>query len=340
MHCSTLNKMTVEKQCVESTNVKIIKRQHVVDKRASTEPKKASAAQWHRERRQQILAKHPDIDKLPRYDGRTVVLSVIIPVLQLFMAIVCGYMASILVTVSAAAIVGAVLLFQMFNNGHELCHDTVHESARGGTAKGWLLHWLLLPDVNAMQWMYFRHGHISHHIHIGEQSQRRAWRLDLAQDADMLSHLSYLLAMKRVTERAAEHRFGSLRHPLMRYMMVGVLAPVGDTLATAVGAVPVALFHLWRRWRSALARRKLIAFLRHCAFLYIILGLLWTFAGVHSVVFLFLSRLFFGGWLGHPFLAYWITVHQSHSPTNAGGRCQPTTSIYDPLLAVLTMNEW
>lgn len=61
------------------------------------------------------------------------------------------------------------------------------------------LHYQFLVDVNAMQWMYFRHGHISHHIALGEQSQRRAWRLDMAQDAECVSRLALSSSVRWLT---------------------------------------------------------------------------------------------------------------------------------------------
>merc|ERR1712169_89590 len=102
-------------------------------------------------------------------------------------------------------------------------------------------------------------------------------------------------------------------------------------------AVPVGLFHLKLRWKSDYARRRLFGFLRHCIILYSFLILLWYCVGWQSLFYLITSRLFFTGFAGHPLLAYWITVHQSHRQTKT--TCQPTTSIYDPLVAFLTSNE-
>jgi sphingolipid delta-4 desaturase len=74
-----------------------------------------------------------------------------------------------------------------------------------------------------------------------------------------------------------------------------------------------------------------------CLILYTILFLLWRYVGVGSLVYLVASRLFFTGFAGHPLLSYWITVHQSHRASTT--RCQPTTSLYDPFVALLTSNE-
>ena len=110
---------------------------------------------------------------------------------------------------------------------------------------------------------YFRHGHISHHIHVGEQSVARAWRMDLPTDADVLSHLSYLMAMKRVSSRKATHHLSNIvSNALLNYVLFGLLAPVLDTLSVMLFAVPVGLFHLKLRWKSDYARRRLFGFLR------------------------------------------------------------------------------
>lgn len=190
--------------------------------------------------------------------------------------------------------------------------------------------------------MYFRHGHVSHHIHVGEQSQNRAWRLDLAQDADMLSHLSYIYAMRRISPSSssssskstkrdddvvvddaqsnssnktvvkASHRLASICNPLLRYLCIAVLAPLLDTLAVLLFAIPVGFVHLFVRRSSSLARRKLTGYLLHCALLYTFLTLMTYYVSWRCLLYLFLSRLFFCGWLGHPLLAFWCTVHRSH----------------------------
>lgn len=152
----------------------------------------------------------------------------------------------------------------------------------------------------------------------------------------MLSHMSYLLAMRRTSppskaadgegerddERSvrAEHRLGGVRSAPLRYLLIGVAAPVVDTAATLLFAVPVGLMHLAVRRRSALARRKLAGYLLHCALLYGLLGALLALGGVRSVAYLFASRLFFCGWLGHPLLAFWCTVHQSRATVRVGRR--------------------
>ena len=55
-----------------------------------------------------------------------------------------------------------------------------------------------------------------------------------------------------------------------------------------------------------------------------------------SVFYLILSEMFVFGFLFHPFLTYFLSVHQSAE--TADGGCQPTRSIYSPSLSLFTMN--
>jgi hypothetical protein len=271
-----------------------------------------SAHSWHAERRKRILLVHPEINDLIAPDANGTLVFFAYPLVHLVTAILCGLLELSLVRIFfLSATVGAYCVFGCFNNGHEFCHELVLDKFRD--FKSLLLHFQFLGDVNPMQWMYFRHGHISHHIHSGEQSQTRAWRLDLAQDADMLSHLSYIYAMRRTNgaqrtqDKAAtqatvkaEHRVAFAHHAVSRFILIGVLAPLLDTALVLTLAVPVGLYHLIVRMASPLARRKLLGYLLHCALMYALLFALATYIDVRSVVYLFASRLFFCGWLGHP----------------------------------------
>ena len=56
------------------------------------------------------------------------------------------------------------------------------------------------------------------------------------------------------------------------------------------------------------------------------------------VLYLVLSEMFMFGFLFHPFLAYFLSVHQSHKPVEGSGPCQPTRSIYSRWLSIATFN--
>jgi len=140
----------------------------------------------------------------------------------------------------------------------------------------------------------------------------------------------------------AQHRAAFAHHAVVRYVLIGVLAPLVDTALVLLLAIPVGIFHLIVRIASPLARRKLLGYLLHAAMMYALLYTLATCIDVRCVVYLFASRLFFCGWLGHPLLAFWCTVHRSHRNSadgDAAASCQPTSSIYGPVMAFFSMNE-
>lgn len=114
-----------------------------------------SANSWHQSRRKLILEKHPEISKLTSLkDSHTITRILLVSPIHLCFAVFCGIFElnwpSVLLL---AAVFGGALVFQMFNNGHELCHDAIDDRLKSGKVKDYLLHWILLPDVNPMQWM-------------------------------------------------------------------------------------------------------------------------------------------------------------------------------------------
>jgi fatty acid desaturase len=114
-----------------------------------------SANSWHSNRRKLISKAHPEILELCNLkDNRTLYLVAFITPIHLSLAIVCGWFdLSWSIIFCLAALIGGPLVFQMFNNGHELCHDAICEAFKPGWVKSYILHWILLPDVNPMQWM-------------------------------------------------------------------------------------------------------------------------------------------------------------------------------------------
>jgi len=228
-------------------------------------------------------------------------------------------------------------MFNIFNNGHEICHDLV--PGVSGFWKDLFLHIGCLPDITPLIYYYFRWGHVSHHMHLGEQSTNMVWNLKRAQDADTMSHLVRLYALRPALQKSASFRYGIL-HPILTVIILCIIAPPLEALTVFVMSMPLSLFHFVRQGlKNNLALRKMCGLIFHTLLMWTSLYFLFQIGGWKSILYLILSHLFFEGFLMHPLLAYWITVHKTNSNDGPISECQPTTSIYGKAISWICLNQ-
>ncbi|MGV3624473.1 MAG: fatty acid desaturase [Archangium sp.] len=118
---------------------------------------------WHDERRQQLLATHPEVRELMGHDSKTAVWVFALVALQLALAWQVS-MAPWWVSLLMAYFVGAFIAHALGVLVHDAAHDLIFEGAVANRVIAMVANLpLLFPAA-----MDFRDKHLKHHAHLGE----------------------------------------------------------------------------------------------------------------------------------------------------------------------------
>ncbi len=305
------------------------------------------ASRWHTQRRLMLTAKFSEIKKLKKIGKVKNLLDIIlIPALHIGLALLCIKLNLWLVFI-CAWVFGALFRMRIFNNMHEICHGLYpHPSLNKNR---FLLFYSNLSTLTS-DYSYYRRMHISHHRLLGSQSLEESvknFNAEKPVDGDIfdlsfgISTPSFAKILMR--ENISELQTSKLSHHfLTRILLVGFLRPLhkfyfeltacfrtlvylGVLLVYAISGK----YYFFKVSKQALLE-AVIAKISHLTFLL----LLFYFSGWNALIYLFLSDLFYRGFLFHPCLAFFLAVHKS-SNTESQTLCQPTTSVYGKYMTVL-----
>lgn len=288
-----------------------------------------SACTWHTERRIKISQAHPEVKELGSHDPTMVLYILAIMALNLFCVIVSTRM-DIVPLVILAATVGAFCRIQVFNQMHELCHNLVHPKLQGNLKT--ILMMLNQYPAMGTYFPYYRWFHLSHHAKLGLQSVEDAKKMAKSfgkVDGDILN-TPQLFSIQRLTvdRTLTTPRWRALL--LSRIIFYGLVAPVVRTLTgfilPTLLLVPDLIKSLrgWSTYKPEMRRSVIEAVVDRLLLIFSVFAVTW-FLGWKGLLFVFLSAIFHRGFLFHPFLAFWVSVHKSHT-TELG--CQPTSTVY------------
>ena len=122
-------------------------------------------AEWHRERRRQILDAHPEVKSLIGRETTTLPLLAAVNVAQIG-ACVAGAHLPDFELVPAAVLAGGTLSLWQFALLHDVKHGTAQLPA--GVSRDRVVFWGALPSLFGY-FLYLRYGHLSHHRDFGER---------------------------------------------------------------------------------------------------------------------------------------------------------------------------
>ena len=314
------------------------------------------AAQWHKNRRRQMLQKYASqILPLERdSSSNTLALSLLSlsNVALLSLAIVCG---------TAQLSLGQVALLALFPGSMfslwtlQILHDCLHGSLlqKGqqkflfGTMKrkqlqDAILFWGSMPSVFGY-YLYLKYGHLTHHKSLGDPQAASLKQLfDSSQkdfeDGDVLfvAHRMKLkgevgpkfnIGGKEITMSISKTGFNNWKvgKPL-RNALVFATSFMYERFMLMINDVVVAM-----TGRNYFFPNKPKEFhdecAKYCRCAVLVRGLLWKLAGWKSLLFLYLSETL---WSipPHPASAMFVTNHGSTIDENDGGACIPSSSTY------------
>ena len=274
-----------------------------------------------------ILESHPEIKKLQGYDSSIIWKMIFIPSL-FWTATYFAAALNILELTLCAATIGAFCKMNIFNIMHELTHDLVHPAIKSKLKTSLML--IIQMPMAGSNFPYYKWFHRSHHTMLGTLSleEARSKAYDYSHtDGDLLTY-TILASRHRHTDLKPRANIW-LTTPLGRLLWFGVYTPIMRLLAEMLVIIIVSFSRIPKLLRTGLKNDWLS--LLDKLLVISSLSLIFMFWGWQSLYFIVVSQLFYLGFLFHPCLAFWVSVHKSH---NSAADCQPTSSVYGTVMAV------
>ena len=140
-----------------------------IDSATEFDPKER-ATQFHAQRRQEILQKHPTIQSLSGHNPYTPLLGLITVIIHASTCVYVQQQQWIVVFILSYTI-GAICKMWQFAINHDICHGTAGSTlAKSPFLSHATMHLLTLPSFGGATHMYYSFQHIGHHASLGRQS--------------------------------------------------------------------------------------------------------------------------------------------------------------------------
>lgn len=233
-----------------------------------------------------------------------------------------------------SATVGAFFAWGLQN----FLHDVTHKSV-ALTRHRWVqallqrLCAITFPDLGL--YLYYRWHHHAHHRRLAADGLRE---LEFGRGGDQDAYaVSSLYQVKEHADSEPQPSVSGVVGWGPPKVLVG-LVPLWDYLVSngmLVFFAAQGLVGSLVRWPAGLTADRVRA--RRSALLHLLLvvafqAATWRWLGPGAVLYFWLSYLFVKGFLFHPYLLFWVTIHKT---THHADQCQPTTSTYSGLADVL-----
>ncbi|MEM7156245.1 MAG: fatty acid desaturase [Myxococcota bacterium] len=286
----------------------------------------ADAARWHRTRARTMATEHRSFIRALHVRRRSSLVTIfVLTAAQLTMAAICGRLPIEWVLLSSATI-GAFLGW----GSHNFLHDVTHRSVAltgNPLVQAFLMRLCMLPHPDLSLYLYYRWHHIAHHKNLARDSVQEVM-FGHDRDADALA-ISSFYRVKATPDGRPRSRTPGLFRSSPAKVLVGVF-PLVDFLITNLLFIRHGLFFLIetlgsKRGVSSTRHRARGSALRHLLMVTCVQAVFWSLFGWKAPLFLLLSFLFVKGFLLHPYILFWVTIHKT---THHGDQCQPTTSTY------------
>lgn len=298
------------------------------------------SAKWHIQRRKEIIAAHPEVKGIKKYNPYALITIILIPVIHFSCAYASQYL-SILEIFFLAWFVGGLCVFAQFNNSHEICHGLVHPKIKG-RLREWLLHFASLPSIAAGTYTLFRWGHLPHHSLLGTESFDEAKNFLTAEapDIELLTDVYYYELTHHSDENPKPLLPFVFKHRPLRLFFTVVVFPVVLPFMDAVLVPITMLFAYFKGFfveQSKNYRKKVHSILIQLILVWSLMIILFLIAGPLAILYLFLSGVSGRGLFFHPGLLFAISTHKTWGDKN---NFQPTTSTYGwlPTLVLMKIN--
>lgn len=260
-------------------------------------------------------------------------------IIQIALCVYAGSISLVAMFVLSATI-GAYIQFSFFNYAHEIVHN-VFNGINNVYTKSLLIKLCLITYFGANNYMYFRWGHIPHHNSLGEHTFEDIDIFDRKKykefpDMDLRSVRQYY-AMKLTHASEPTYQFDTLFKNRYTRPFIVAFIPLYELLKQLIFdpfliiymRIKILYAQLFNK-KSVLNHPQIIhrfnSLLMHTTLWVAAASLIWIFLGFQSLLYLFLCQLFVRGFLLHPYLTFWGTVHASNR--SASNACQPTHSVY------------
>lgn len=287
-------------------------------------PKKyRPAADWHRSRREKILAAHPEVAKLNGRNSYTPVINLGLIALQSYFAIALErypWWAAMIV----AYLFGGWVEGVIFTSCHEYCHNL------GPKNRTWTQILLTLGSIcTPNNWgNMFRHFHMSHHINQGSHDKNEYG--DLLDNEHLILKSWNTVATEKPTSKIffGIKKILKLHSNILQFWLPRIL----------VRPVQNVYFCL----KSLFAGQMPRAFMRHqvieTSSKVLFFSMIFYFGGVTSVLYLCLSSLLYYGFLLHPGLTLWVTSHSANEMLDGQAYAPSGTFVFGPIMSLVSMN--
>lgn len=294
-----------------------------------------SAFHWHAKRRNDILRKYPKVKKLFQNKPNGFVSIVPLVLVQLAAAFLSQYL-PVLAIVFLAATFGTYIFWGLHEALHEISHSNYRFSSTQNQ-KLLLLKLASIPILGNGYYDYYRWHHLNHHKNQGSQ-----YRNHKLSDDDLMNKSDFdievfrdYFAIKSDAESPPRYKPDWVfRNRLLRLLYVGIIIPPYHLIEDAVIYPIVALYEkgtiivnriLKRKDQKPYTNRLVNSFLIHVSHSWATFVLIYFTMGPLSILYLLLSQIFIQGFLFHPFLVFWVSVHGSPEDT-PDSECFPTYS--------------
>ena len=324
----------------------------------------SDAAQWHKQRRKEMLSKYGNhvrlLETQASSQGMAVPLLLLSNLSLLVLSIVSGRMLSLPQTFLVALFPGSILSLWQLQILHDCLHGSMFNKSSsrvfGKIPKHKLqeatLFWGSLPCVFGY-YLYLKFGHLSHHSHVGDSQKASLQQLFNSDQTDFEDGDVLFVAhrMKLLGGIGPTFRFGDKRSITMSISKSGF--DLWRTDRVIRNACAFWLSFLYERFmlvindavvsvtgRNYFFPNKPSMFHEACArysrVATLLRLILWKFAGWKSLLFLFLSETLWS-LPPHPACAMFVTNHGS-SISGADESCRPSSSTYlGPWYSALTL---
>ena len=299
----------------------------------------SASAQWHHDRRKKILEAHPEINNIPRENPRALLFILILPILQFFLAYYS-------ITLNAVEIlllgffIGGQVNNAMFCYSHELIHGLVDKRLKGKRLE-WIMHYASFACISPSTYALYRFGHFSHHRILGDGTLDKA-KIFLSEphpDIELLRDRYYYELVNHPNEAPKAFNPAWFKKPWMRLLTAGIYFPLETTFK---GGPLAHLILTIKFFKSNLENRPKHYHERiNAIFLHIVLFYLWfipllMLAGPKVLIYLLIGDAADRGLFFYPKAVFTMIMHKTWGNRES---YQPTTSIYNRLLALVLMGQ-
>lgn len=290
----------------------------------------SNASEWHNIRRSRGFRLCPSIKSLFKKDASLIIQIFLNPILQLIIAYLCSRLNYLTILVISWSI-GSFLVFMKSNLLHEMSHNLIF-GKMSSNIKTIIMTWISIPNVSSELYYYYRFHHLAHHKQFGKDDLEESIFNHYIRPVDM----DTIIFFRLLRIRKKDHLLSNIpKGNFIRIVYIGLI-PAINWVNYFLLIIGFNIFYLFQSIKGNHDHSITKKVLNDFSQIILVFGLnIFLYIITNSwkpSLYLSLSYLFFKGFLWHPYLAFWLSIHQT------GKSGEPTQSVYSPFMRFITLD--